>query len=461
MNSTRVFQLAIRTKFALRFPLNQADIMIMTRSTPFTALLLATLTLTSATQAANWPNWRGPTGNSISPETAFATRWSATENVLWKTKLPDRGNSSPIVWGDKVFVTQAIEKEGRRTVMAFDRKTGRQLWQSGTVFKTEERTHDDNPYCSASPATDGERVYAGFGSAGIFCFDMDGKELWHRDLGPQSHIWGNASSPVIYRDLCIIYHGPGEGSFLTALHKKTGAVVWKTVDDPVITAGRTDGFKGQEPGITGSFSTPVLIPVQGHQELVMSYHNRLTALNPETGTKIWWSEGLNPMVYTSPVWTDDIIVSQGGYFGNTIAVRPGGKGDVTATHRKWQLVRDKGGIGSGVIKDGRFYYLNSNSLITCMNLETGTTLWEERVAGAGPKTSSWSSMVLAGDRIYLLNQSGATLVLKAGPEFEVIAVNSIGNEMSNSTHALSDGDIFIRTHENLWCIRSSGNVAVN
>lgn len=429
----------------------------------FSILTLFAFTFVGTTrlQAENWPTWRGPTGQSTTSETAFPTEWNQKENVHWKVELPDRGNSSPIVWKDKVFITQAIEKEGRRTVMAFNRETGKLLWQSGTVFKSEEKTHKSNPYCAASPVTDGERVIAGFGSAGVYCFDLNGKELWHRELGKQDHIWGNASSPVIYKNLCIIYHGPGEGSFLVALDKRTGQIEWKVPDLPVNTKGRTDGFKGQEPGIVGSFATPILLNFQDRDELVMSYHNLLIGYDPITGKKLWSCDGLNPLVYASPVWGDQIIVAQGAYFGNTIAVEPGGSGDVTKSHRRWQLERDKGGVGSGVIKDGRMYHLNSNGLVTCLSLESGETLWSERVPGAGPKSSSWSSMIVAGERIYMLNQSGTMIILKASPDFEVIAVNSVGNEMTNSTQAMSNGDIFIRTYDHLWCIRSSTKVALN
>lgn len=145
--------------------------------------------ITTSGLAANWPAWRGPTGSGITTETNLPTKWSATENVRWKVKLPDRGNSTPIVWGNKVFISQPIEAENRRTLICFDRVTGKQLWQSGTVFQETEPSHRTNPMCSPSPTTDGERVIAWFGSAGVFCFDMDGKQLWHRDLGKQRHEW--------------------------------------------------------------------------------------------------------------------------------------------------------------------------------------------------------------------------------------------------------------------------------
>jgi len=176
-------------------------------------------------RAANWPAWRGPHGDGVTPETALPLKWSATENVGWKTELPERGNSTPIVWNDRVFLTQAVGT--RRTVVCFARADGRMLWQQGPDWKTAERSHQTNPPCSGSPVTDGERVIAWFGSAGVSCFDFDGKELWHVDLGPQDHEWGYGSSPVLHGDLCILNFGPGARSFLVALDKKSGKEAWR------------------------------------------------------------------------------------------------------------------------------------------------------------------------------------------------------------------------------------------
>src|SRR5262245_6596580 len=181
--------------------------------------ILALVGCVSSAFCANWAGWRGDNGLGVTFEANLPLKWSATENVLWKVPLPERGNSTPAVWKDKIFLTQAVGE--RRTLMCLDRKTGKTLWQSGTSYREEEETHETNPYCSSSPATDGERVIAWFGSAGVFCFDMAGKEFWRVDLGKQAHIWGYASSPLIHDDLCIMYFGPGKGAFLTALDKKT------------------------------------------------------------------------------------------------------------------------------------------------------------------------------------------------------------------------------------------------
>src|SRR5262249_31667583 len=163
----------------------------------------------------------------VTKETDLPLTWSATENVRWKVKLPDRGNSTPIVWGNRIFLTQAVEKKDLRTLMCLDRKDGKVLWQREVEYTEKETTHGTNPYCSASPATDGERVVVSHGSAGVYCYDLDGKELWKRDLGKFNHIWGNASSPVIWKDLVFLNCGPGERVFLLAMDKKTGEDVSK------------------------------------------------------------------------------------------------------------------------------------------------------------------------------------------------------------------------------------------
>ena len=423
-------------------------------------ILLASLLCLAAcpTYAANWPAFRGPTGNGVSPELNLPLRWSATENVRWKTPLPDRGNGSPIVWGDRVFITQAVE--GRRLVMCFDRQQGKLLWQSGPSYGETEETHGTNPYCSPTPVTDGERVIAWFGSAGIYCFDFNGRELWHRDLGKQKHTWGFASSPVLHGDMCLLNFGPGKRSFLTALDKKTGQTLWQ-VDIPEVEAPvRTDGFRGNEKdGRIGSFSTPLLITTGGREELVVSYPEQLRAFEPKTGREIWRCGGLNPLIYTSPTYGEGVIVAMGGFNGTTIAVKDGGNGDVTATHRLWQTSGTKNRCGSAVIHQGHFYVLNMDGMAECIKLQTGERVWQERLKGAGPKSDSWSSMLLVGDLIYVLNQSGDTTILKASPKFEVVGVNALGNEPCNATHAFSNGDIFIRTDKNLWCIRETKTAA--
>jgi len=415
--------------------------------------LLATALLPISAPGANWPGWRGPTGLGISSETALPLHWSTNQNVRWHVPLPERGNSTPVIWGDRVFVTQAIEKEGRRILLCLDRSTGKRLWQSGVVFPEKELSHETNPQCSASPATDGERVVVSFGSAGLYCYDFQGKEIWHRDLGRQTHIWGNAASPILHGELCALNFGPGERTFLIALNKKTGEKMWQQ-DEP----GGASGEKkpGQDkPEWIGSWTTPVVINVDSHEELIMTFPRRVAAFDPNTGRELWTCRGLNPLVYTSPLYGDGILVAMGGFGGSSLAVKPGGSGDVTDTHRLWQIPKTKQRIGSGVISGGHIYILNDPGVAECFQLQTGKLIWEERLKGPGAKGDSWSSMVLADEKLYVVNQSGDTFVLKASPKFELLATNSLG-ETTISSLAVSDADIFIRTYKGLWCISERG-----
>ncbi|MEW5978107.1 MAG: PQQ-binding-like beta-propeller repeat protein [Acidobacteriota bacterium] len=417
---------------------------------PFLSVMV--LLVAAGVQAGNWPSWRGPDGSGVTPETNLPLRWSATENVRWKATLPDRGNSSPIVWGDRVFLTQAIEKEHRLMVMCLNRADGRILWQSGPTHLEKAPTHPTNPYASASPVTDGERVIAWFGSAGVYCFDYNGKELWHRDLGEQNHQWGYAASPLIHEDYCFLNFGPGERTFLIALDKRTGRTIWKVDIPSVQPKERTDGFAGDRNGVVGSWSTPIVVAANGRAELIMSFPEQVRAFDPRTGKELWVCQGLNPLIYSSPIYGEGVIVAMGGFLGTTVAVKPGGNGNVTDTHRLWIRERNKNQLGTGVIHKGYFYVLDTPGIAECIELRTGKLIWQERVNGLGPTNESWSSMVLSGDKIYILNQSGDTIILRASPQFELIAVNSIGAELTNATLAVSEGQLYIRTHQNLWCI---------
>jgi outer membrane protein assembly factor BamB len=423
------------------------------------AVFLGAVLLSSLGFAENWPEWRGARRDGTSTEENLPVKWSATENVKWKAPLPGPGNSTPIVWGEKVFVTQAIESEGRRELFCFDRKDGKLLWQKGTVHAAKEPTHPTNPQCSASPATDGERVVAWFGSAGVFCYDLSGKQLWKRDLGTQTHEWGYAASPVIHKDWVYLNFGPGDNSFLVALNKKTGEEVWRVDIEERHYKERKDGFANQDKGINGSWSTPIIVSANGREDLVVTVGDKMLGLNPQTGKKVWVCRGLNPLIYTSPVYGEGVIVGTGGFHGPDMAVKPGGMGDVTGTHKLWESGRTENRLGSPVIKDGYIFLPTMPGMAECIDLKTGKKVWEERIRGRGPKSDTWSSMVLAGDKIYVVNQSADTIVLKASPKFEILQVNSIGNEMCNASVALSNGDIFIRTHKNLWCIGGATKTA--
>lgn len=426
-----------------------------------TRVLLGVVLLPCLVLGENWPEWRGPRRDGTTTEKNLPLKWSATENVKWKVTLPGPGNSTPVVWGNQVFVTQAIEDEGKRLLLCFDRVSGKKLWEKGTIFAGKEVSHETNPQCSSSPATDGERVIAWFGSAGVFCYDLEGKELWKRDLGKHEHEWGYAASPVIHGDLMFLNFGPGPQSFLVALNKKSGEEVWRYDIEEKHYKERKDGFAGQDKGITGTWSTPIIVKAEGREDLVMTVGDKMVGLDPKTGKEIWFCRGLNPLIYTSPVYGGGLIIANGGFHGPDMAVRPGGKGDLTASHKVWESGRTQNRLGSAVIKDGYMFLPTMPGLAECIEVKTGKKVWEERIRGAGAKNDTWSSMVLAGDRIYVVNQSGDTIVLKASSKFEVLSVNSLGNEMCNASVAVSNGDIFIRTHENLWCVSGVTKTAAN
>lgn len=419
-------------------------------------ILVASLTSCAALLtplfAENFAAWRGPDGQGNSGEKNLPVKWSTTENVRWKVALPDEGNSSPMVWGDKVFLTQAADKKDwppkggsasayKRATMCFQRGDGKLLWNKEVIYKEIEFTHPTNPYCSASPVVDAERVIVSHGSAGMFCYDHDGKELWKYDLGKLEHIWGNASSPILYGDLCILWAGPGDRQFLLAVNKKTGVKVWEK-DIP----GGADGIKNKN--WFGSWSTPIIVKVDGHDEMVVGVPKQLKGYDPATGTELWSCDGLGNLVYTSPAFGNGVFVQMSGFHGPALAVRAGGKGDITKTHRLWhhaQKVPQR--IGSPVIVGPHVYIVNADGTAQCFELETGKDVWEkERIPG-----STWSSLIHADGKFYINTMNGDTVVLAANPKFQILARNSL-NETNLSTVAISNGEIFIRTYKHLWCI---------
>jgi outer membrane protein assembly factor BamB len=402
-------------------------------------LLLSVLALPA--RADNWPAWRGPQGDGHCTETNLPVKWSRTENVRWKVPLPGPGNSTPVVWGDRIFVTQATDKGTRRSLLCLARADGKELWKRTIIHRAPEPTHATNPYCSASPVTDGELVIVSHGSAGMVCYDFQGKEQWRKPLGKLHHVWGNASSPVLYGDLAILWCGPGERQFLLAVNKKTGDTVWEH-QEPGGNRG-DDSARWQ-----GSWCTPLIIHLKDHDELIVGVPEKLKAFDPLTGKERWSCAGLGKLVYSSPVYGRGIVVAMSGYGGPALAVRAGGRGDVTRTHRLWHRVRgNPQRIGSPVVIGDHVYLVNEDCTVKCFELTTGKSLWlDKRLEG-----QSWGSLVAADGRLYVTGMAGDTLVLAARPTFERLAKNALGERVLASM-AVSDGDLFIRTYEHLWCI---------
>lgn len=427
----------------------------MRRSLP---VVIAVVGLTTLARADNWPAWRGPTGQGHTSERELPLKWGPKEKVRWKTPLPDSGTSTPVIWGKRVFVTQASDKTlwpprggnggpaaaRKRSLLCFDRENGKLLWQRDVIYEEQEATHPTNPYCAASPVTDGERVVVSFGSAGMHAYDLDGKPLWKKDVGKLEHVWGNASSPILYRDLAILWCGPGERQFLLAVNKKTGEEIWRH-EEP----GGASGLSGSKNWI-GSWSTPIVVQVQGEDQLILSVPEKVKGFDPKTGKELWFCSGLGKLVYTSPLFAEGIVVALSGFHGPALAVRLGGKGDITKD-RLWHHTKSNPQrIGSGVIVGEHVYLLEENGTPHCFELRTGKEVWGEQVKKR-PGGNNWSSMVAAGDRLYVVGRNGDTYVFAARPEYQHLATNRLG-EHTDASVAIADGELFIRTFKHLWCI---------
>ncbi|MEX2173881.1 MAG: PQQ-binding-like beta-propeller repeat protein [Pirellulaceae bacterium] len=390
--------------------------------------------------AADWPEWRGPTGQGHSHESDAPTTWSATEQVKWKVPLDGPGNSTPIVVGTQVFLTHSPAKSTARGLHAYDRATGKLLWKHEVDYPQPEPTHNTNPFCSASPASDGERVVAWYGSAGLFCYGLDGRILWQKDLGKVEHIWGYGSSPAIHENLVILNFGPGLNAFVAAFDKQTGEEVWRR-EFPGQKSAKIDEFRG-------SWSTPVVATIGNRALLLLSLPQTLRALEAQTGADIWSCAGLSDLVYTSPLVAGDIVIAMGGYGGAALAVPATGEGDVTA-RRLWHHERkNPQRVGSGVVVKDHLYILNEPGQAWCLDVKTGERAWEERLPGG----NSWSSMSHVAGRLYISNTAGTTFVLEPNPaECKIIAENKL-DELTRGSHAFAGGEIFVRTYQHLYCI---------
>lgn len=413
-----------------------------------TCLLLTLLALLPGAHAwgGDWPRFRGPDGTGVSQETGLPVQWSRTENVRWRTELPAAGNSSPVVTRDRVLITCATEQGRKRGLYCYDRGDGSLLWSQLVAFDGEEPTHATNPPCASSPATNGEVVVVWHGSAGVHCYDLTGKVLWSRDLGSFRHIWGHASSPVIYKDRVLLNCGPGSRSFVTALALADGRTLWQA-DEP---GDDGEPAPGSDRGKwIGSWSTPQVMALDGREQVIVSLPHEVKAYDLESGETLWTCEGLGDLVYTSPVLGSGVCVAMSGYHGPALALRLGGSGNVTATHRLWHATQQNPQrIGSGVILGEYLYLANANGVMQCTHVHSGELRWQARLS-----ESIWGSLVAAEDRLYVTDQAGTTYVMAASPErLEILAENRL-EEPSNSTPAFSDGEIFLRTFQALYCIR--------
>jgi outer membrane protein assembly factor BamB len=419
----------------------------------FVSILALIAVLTDGAAGADWPFFRGPARDGRSAETSVPLEWAKDKNVKWKAKLPHPGNSSPIVVGGRVFLSCAEDKQGHeRSLYCFNAQDGKPLWVKTVKYDLVEPMHETNPPCASTPATDGERVVVWHGSAGLYCYDLEGKELWKKDLGTFKQIWGYAASPVIHGDRILLNCGPGVRSFVVAVDKKNGEILWQT-DEP----GGADDKSPVTKSWIGSWSTGRVLRVGDRDQLLVFQPRRVNAYDLNDGKIIWTVGGAGDLAYTDVMVGDPdasgtrLAVAMAGFTGKAIGfkITPGMSGDVSATHRLWEsTTKPPQRIGTGVIIDGACYMLNEPGIIQCLDAATGKDLWTQRV----PRASFWGSMVSTPGRIYLTSQQGTTVVFapdKTG--WKQLASDPLG-ERSNSTPAIANGRIYVRTFENLWCI---------
>ncbi|HVW36998.1 MAG TPA: PQQ-binding-like beta-propeller repeat protein [Pirellulales bacterium] len=390
----------------------------------------------------NWPGWRGPQRTGISGESNLPLKWSEKEGELWKVELPGSGISNPIVWEDRVFVTASEgPKQDELQLICLARDDGRELWRLrlwGTAPTLYHATKSN--MASASPVTDGEHVFAFYGTGDVFCVDFSGKLVWQRSLageyGEFENRFAATSSPLLYRELLLLQCDHYGDSYVLAIDKATGADRWK--------ADRPDAWL--------SWASPQLAPVgEGDEhELLVSGSHRLDAYDPLTGKKLWTVRGMSRECIPTPLFGHGLIYASSGPNAQTFCIRPGGRGDVTASHVVWSNPRGVPFVPSTILVGDFYYLVDDKGVGACLDAHSGKLMWRKRFGGA------FTASPVAGDgKIYFCDESGKTLVVAAdGKRYRELAQNQLGEPIYASP-AISQGCIFLRTTGHLYCIAPS------
>jgi outer membrane protein assembly factor BamB len=408
---------------------------------------------------ANWPAWRGADGSGIAHYSNPPVSWSESENVLWKKSIPGRGNSTPIIWDGRIYLTTAISSEGSvgvesgfgwrqgivpsgkldYAVLALDASTGEVIWQRTAITDTpHEGTHRDGTWASNSPVTDGEHLIAFFGSRGIFCFDLNGKELWSKDLGNQQTrlAFGEGSSPALYGKNLVVNWDHEGASFLVVLDKRTGSERWRRERD--------EGT---------SWSTPLVRDFSSRPQVIVAATNHSRGYDLNTGEEIWVSSGMTFNVIPSPVYANGLVYLASGFRGAALqAIDPEkARGDLTESEAVvWRYGQDTPYVPSTLVYEDRIYFLKGNrGILSCLDARTGEPVYtRQRLEGI---SEVYASPVAANGCVYLTGRGGTTLVIKSGDEYKVLSRNSLDDYVDASI-ALSGGRLYIRGRNSLYCI---------
>lgn len=408
-------------------------------------LLVASRT---AVAAESWMQFRGPGGQGVTAETGLPTTWSASDNVAWKTALPGSGTSSPILVGDKIYLTaySGYNVPGepgdmddlKRHLVCLGRQDGKLLWTKDIAVKLpeQEKIRDDHGYASSTPASDGQRIYCFLGKSGVVAFDLAGKQLWQADVGSGLNGWGSAASPVLYENLLLV-NASVESESLFALDKTTGKEVWRAR------------------GIVESWNTPVLAKTNdGKLELLVAIGGKVLGLEPKTGKQLWSCETKIPWyMVPSTVVEDGVSYWIGGRSGAAFAVRLGGRGDVSDSHRVWTGTTNSN-VPSPLIYQGHMYWASDNQgIVYCADAKTGRIVYQERLPRAD---QFYASPILGDGKIYYITRSGKTFVVAAEPQFKLLATNDLQSDdergMFNACPVVADGRLLIRSDKYLYCL---------
>jgi len=438
----------------------------ISRITSFAFVLL--LSLTTIGFAANWPQWRGPDGSGISNEKNLPAEWTPTKNIKWKTPIAGRGHSSPIVWGNRIFLTTAIEGEvvpGAKAVkhmadgkeflhpdsvgadrkhtfkvIALDRNSGKVLCESvaweGTPY---DNRHRKSSFASSTPATDGKLVYAFFGTEGLYAYDYNGKLAWKAKLGNLGTVgMGTGTSPILYEKLVIVQcdEENGDSSFIVALDKQTGKEVWRTPRKVQV-----------------SWATPILVRTAKRAELITSGTEFVISYDPATGKELWRHKGVESNAIPSPVANSEMVFLVAGFPAKiAMAIKLGGSGDLTGTPNvPWTYAKGTAYVPSPILYGDYLYLTTDRGILTCIDAKTGEVKYE---GGRIPIPATFTASPVAFEgKILMTSEDGDTFIVKAGPKHEILGTNSIG-EAVYASPAVADGRIFIRGEKNLYCIGS-------
>ena len=424
--------------------------------------------LAGRASAGNWPQWRGPDGSGISTEKNLPSEWSPTKNIKWKTPIDGRAHSSPIVWGNRVFVTTAIEgaevpgakaakhqidgkdfvhpdslganRKQTFKVVCLDRDSGKIVWQTtaweGTPY---DDRHRKSSYAASTPATDGKMVYAFFGAEGLYAFDFKGKLAWKAQLPAMGNLgMGTGTSPILFDNLVIVQADEenGQTSFIAAFDKKTGKEVWKTPRKVQI-----------------SWSTPLLVRTGSRAELIASGTESIVSYDPATGKELWRHKGVESNAIPSPVANSEMVYLVAGYPAKiAMAIKLGQNGDLTGTPNvPWKYEKGTAYVPSPILYGDYLYLTTDRGILTCIDAKTGEVKYE---GGRIPVPATFTASPVAFEgKILMTSEDGDTFIVKSGPKHEVIGTNSVG-EAVYASPAIADGSIYIRGEKNLYRIGS-------